>query len=76
MPQHYNYSLFLAIKPRTLREFYEKVLNQILPPMHVVGELYEALGLGPRAWYLGTAEQNMRMLRELRSRAQMSSPPG
>lgn len=40
-----------------------------LPPMDERAKWYETFGLGPAAWYTGTAEQNVKLLAELKRRS-------
>lgn len=54
-----------ACRAGTLSEFYA-VLGQSLPSVQQRSTEYSKLGLGPAAWYTGTAEQNNKLLRELK----------
>lgn len=52
-------------KALTLSEWYQ-LQGQSLPPVSIRSEEYERLGLGPRSYYTGTAEQNTRLLNALK----------
>ena len=49
----------------TLSEWYQSQ-GQALPPVSERASEYERLGLGPRSYYIGTAEQNTKLLNALK----------
>ena len=52
----------------TIAEFFD--INKInYPKLKARAPLYEAWGLGPAAWYTGTAEQNNKLLTEFKRRS-------
>lgn len=53
---------------QTLSTFYQAA-GQTLPTIAARSMLYEQFGLGPAAWYTGTAEQNIKLLAELKRKA-------
>lgn len=56
-----------ALTAQSLYEFFG-ALGRQLPSLEDRSRLYEAFGLGPAAFYAGTAEQNTRLLGELKLR--------
>lgn len=63
----YNKSLFEAVQPENLRDFYSRVLYRRLPIIAERSVLYEKYKLGPAEEYIGTAEQNFRLLEAIAS---------
>ena len=49
----------------TLNAYYA-ALGQVVPDIASRVELYASMGLGPESTYIGTAEQNNRLLVELK----------
>lgn len=50
-----------ALEAKTLREYYE-AKGETLPNIEQRSILYESLGLGQRSYYVGTSEQNTKLL--------------
>jgi hypothetical protein len=55
-------------KATSIAEYFD-VEKLAYPTVQSRGRLYEAFGLGPENWYTGTAEQNIKLLEELKKRA-------
>lgn len=53
---------------KTIAEFYDAERKNY-PTVTERGKIYEDLGLGPGVWYTGTAEQNIKLLAELKRRS-------
>lgn len=52
----------------SIAEFYD-INRELFPSVAERAKLYEAFGLGPAAWYTGTAEQNAKLLVALKAHA-------
>lgn len=65
MPYKFDHKLFLAVKPRNLKDFYTNVLGKNLPPQSERAAAFEDYGLGLANDYLGTAGQNQALLEML-----------
>ena len=72
MTIQFNKSLYLAVKPRTLKEFYSKVLNIPLPPLEDRELIYKMFGLGDADDYVGSDVQNLAILEAISKEATLS----
>lgn len=62
MKLDFNYGLFAAVQPTTLKEFWERVMYLPLPSIDERAKLFQEYNLGNAIDYLGTDNQNMLLL--------------
>ncbi len=58
----FNKSLADAVQPRSLKEFWERVLYRPIPVLFYRAQLYEEYGLGSNEEYVGSVVQNDALL--------------
>lgn len=70
----FDTKLFLQVQPKTLKEFYDKVLKKPLATIAERGAVFETYGLGDAEEYIGLARQNQSILEMLYLVAENETP--